>query len=115
MDRITIVYIKPNQKPCICTIAKTQGRIEQMVGGYVEEYLPNEFKSVGINNIFLFCNEDAYLHGLPINYSLNLSLTIRGNIVIAKREGNQLLSLNKEEINILLKILKINNPLNVVV
>lgn len=60
-DKLKVLYIEPMKTPRIVEIDGDLGSMQNLVGGYIEEYMPFE------DEIAIVCNDEGKLNGLEPN------------------------------------------------
>lgn len=60
-DKMTVVLVKPNQRPVVTQIGVSLAAMQEAVGGYIETYTPYNDGAV------IICNEDGKTDRLPLN------------------------------------------------
>ena len=63
-DKLKILVVEPGKYPKTVTIDDTLEAMQQVVGGYIEEYMPFE------DEVAIICNEEGKLQGLPLNRAI---------------------------------------------
>ena len=60
-DKLKVLYIEPMKTPRIVEIDGDLGSMQNLVGGYIEEYMPFE------DEIAIVCNDEGKINGLEPN------------------------------------------------
>ena len=96
-DKIEVIYIKPSKEAEVIRIDRNLETMQQLVGGYIEEYMPFE------DDVALICNEEGKMLGLDLNRGIkgengDLQDIICGNFFIcyAPIESEEFLSMPKD-------------------
>jgi len=58
---IEVILVKPMEKAEVVEIADSLEAMQELVGGYIEEYMPFE------DEVAIICNEEGKINGLPLN------------------------------------------------
>ena len=58
---ITVIMVEPNQEARITEIDSSLESMQNIVGGYIEEYMPFE------DEVAIICNEEGKVNRLPLN------------------------------------------------
>lgn len=85
---IRVCVIEPGKAPRFRTIANELEPLQELVGGWIEcVYMGDDTVAV--------CNEEGLLRGLPQNRRI-AGVDFVGTVVMAKRQGPELASLDEE-------------------
>lgn len=60
-EKISVIFVEPNKYPKMIEIEDTLEAMQEIVGGYIEEYMPFE------DEVAIVCNEEGKVNGLPLN------------------------------------------------
>lgn len=60
-EKISVVFVEPNKYPKMIEIEDTLEAMQEIVGGYIEEYMPFE------DEVAIVCNEEGKVNGLSLN------------------------------------------------
>ena len=60
-NKLEVLFIEPGKYPKMITINDTLEQMQNLVGGYIEEYSPFD------DDISIVCNDEGKIHGLPLN------------------------------------------------
>lgn len=60
-EKISVLLIEPEKYPKMVEINDTLEAMQELVGGYIEEYMPFE------DEVAIVCNEEGKVNGLPLN------------------------------------------------
>ena len=63
-QKLEVLLIEPGKYPRVVQIDDTLKAMQDLVGGYIEEYSPFE------DDVSIVCNDEGKLHGLPLNRSV---------------------------------------------
>ena len=61
IEQIKVLLCKPDEKAKVIEIDDTLEAMQELVGGYIQEYMPWE------DEVALICNEEGKMTGLPLN------------------------------------------------
>ena len=61
---ITVIMVEPNQEARITEIDSSLESMQNIVGGYIEEYMPFE------DEVAIICNEEGKINGMPLNRAI---------------------------------------------
>ena len=61
---ITVIMVEPNQEARITDIDSSLESMQNIVGGYIEEYMPFE------DEVAIICNEEGKINGMPLNRAI---------------------------------------------
>ena len=64
VKEITVLYVSPGKYPKELKIDDTLEAMQELVGGYIEEYMPFD------DDVAIVCNEEGKLDGLPLNRAI---------------------------------------------
>lgn len=70
-NRIEVIVVEPEKEPKVVEIGDDLKSMQQIVGGWIEEYFPFETDQ----NIAIICNEEGKLNGLPPNRAIRSEYT----------------------------------------
>lgn len=62
--KITVLLVEPNKYPKLIKIDDTLEAMQEVVGGYIEEYMPYE------DEVAIICNEEGKYSGMPLNRAI---------------------------------------------
>ena len=60
-NTIRVLYLEPEKEARVVEIADDLDAMQELVGGYIEEYMPFD------DDVALVCNEEGKMNGLPLN------------------------------------------------
>ena len=60
-NKLEVLFIEPGKYPKMITINDTLEEMQNLVGGYIEEYSPFD------DDISIVCNDEGKIHELPLN------------------------------------------------
>lgn len=60
-EKISVIFVEPNKYPKMIEIENTLEAMQEIVVGYIEEYMPFE------DEVAIVCNEEGKVNGLPLN------------------------------------------------
>ena len=60
-EKISVIFVEPNKYPKMIEIEDTLEAMQEIVVGYIEEYMPFE------DEVAIVCNEEGKVNGLPLN------------------------------------------------
>lgn len=60
-NQITVLYVQVGKPPATVSIDNSLEAMQQLVGGYIQEYMPFD------DEVALVCNEEGKISGLPLN------------------------------------------------
>lgn len=60
-EKISVIFVEPNKYPKMIEIEDTLEAMQEIVGGYIEEYMPFE------DEVAIVCNEEGKVNGLSLN------------------------------------------------
>ncbi len=60
-NMISVLLVEPNKYPKMIEIEDSLEAMQEIVGGYIEEYMPFE------DEVAIVCNEEGKVNGLPLN------------------------------------------------
>ena len=107
-EKIKVIYVEPKKEPKVIEIEDTLVKMQELVGGYIEEYMP--FK----DDIALICNEEGKNCGLTPNRYIyddegNLLDIIAGSFFLAgaPAESENFESLSDDMVNKYMDIFKL--------
>lgn len=60
-EKISVIFVEPNKYPKMIEIEDMLEAMQEIVGGYIEEYMPFE------DEVAIVCNEEGKVNGLPLN------------------------------------------------
>ena len=63
-NQITVLFLQVGKQPATVSIDNTLEAMQQLVGGYIEEYMPFDDEAA------IVCNEEAKIKGLPLNRAI---------------------------------------------
>ncbi|MCC8073950.1 MAG: DUF3846 domain-containing protein [Clostridiales bacterium] len=63
-NMISVIFVEPNKYPKVIEIEDNLEAMQELVGGYIEEYMPFD------DNIAIVCNEEGKMSGLPLNRAI---------------------------------------------
>ena len=97
--RINVLLVEPGKYPRIVEINDSLEEMQQLVGGYIEEYSPFD------DDVAIVCNDEGKINGLPLNRAVydqetgELLDVIAGNffLVSAPFEADSFQSLSPEQ------------------
>ena len=96
-DKIEVIYIEPSKEAEVIKIDRNLETMQQLVRGYIEEYMPFE------DEVALICNEEGKMLGLDLNRGIknengDLQDIICGNFFIcyAPIESEEFLSMPQD-------------------
>ena len=98
-NKIRVLLIEPGKYPRTVEITDSLSDMQQLVGGYIEEYAPFD------DDVAIVCNDEGKIHGLPLNRAIydqetgELLDVIAGNffLVSAPYEADSFQSLSPEQ------------------
>lgn len=61
---ISVLLVEPGQSPRMIQIEDTLEAMQQIVGGYIEEYMPFD------DPVAIICNDEGKIDGLPLNRAI---------------------------------------------
>lgn len=93
-EKIKVLYVEPNKLPVEMIIDNTLEAKQELVGGYIECVC-----LLDDDTVFLICNEEGKLEGLPLNRDIGYDI-IAGPFIIAgdDQELGEFISLSQEQI-----------------
>ena len=62
--KIKVLLVKPMEKAKVVEITDSLESMQQIVGGWIEEYMPFE------DDVALICNDEGKMMGLPLNRAI---------------------------------------------
>ena len=63
-SQITVLLVEPGKYPKEIKIDDSLEAMQDLVGGYIEEYMPYE------DEVAIICNEEGKMNGLPLNRAI---------------------------------------------
>lgn len=60
-ERIEVIFVQPMKPPEIRQISDELSAMQELVGGYIEEYMPFE------DDVAIVCNEEGKINGMQLN------------------------------------------------
>ena len=63
-DKLKVLYIEPMKTPKIVEIDGDLESMQNLVGGYIEEYMPFD------DEVAIVCNEEGKMNGEPLNRAI---------------------------------------------
>lgn len=63
-EKLNVLLIEPNKKPCMVEIDHTLKEMQRLVGGYIEAIYPFE------DEVAIICNEEGKFNGMTPNRAL---------------------------------------------
>ncbi|MGN0394843.1 MAG: DUF3846 domain-containing protein [Coprococcus sp.] len=60
-EKIEVIFVQPMKPPEIRQISDELSAMQELVGGYIEEYMP--FK----DDVAIVCNEEGKINGMQLN------------------------------------------------
>ena len=92
MDKIKVLYIKPNKLPEVVEIENSLKAFQRMVDGHIEcAYLMDDA------DVVLICNEEGKINGMELNRDIGHDI-IAGPFLVVNDEGDDFGSLTEEQI-----------------
>ena len=65
-NKISVLLVEPFKEPKMIEIEDDLDAMQEIVGGYIEEYMPFE------DDVAIVCNEEGKMRGLPLNRAIYL-------------------------------------------
>jgi hypothetical protein len=90
MEKIKVLVVKPFTEPEEVMIENELHDMQSVVGGYIE--------MIPYKDVFIVCNEEGKLIGLPFNRKISKYDAIMGNFFICSADGAEFASLTDEQI-----------------
>lgn len=90
MEKIKVLVVKPFTEPEEVMIENELHDMQSVVGGYIE--------MIPYKDVFIVCNEEGKLIGLPFNRRISEYDVIVGNFFICSADGAEFASLTDEQI-----------------
>lgn len=64
METLSVIYVEPGKEARVIEMKDELSEMQNLVGGYIEEYMPFE------DDVALVCNDEGKMHGLPLNRAI---------------------------------------------